>query len=74
MSDDGGLASILYLLGLALYLYVGANVIRKAGYSPWWVLVMFVPLVGIVAAVKFARADWPVHRDLRALLRQVEQR
>ena len=37
-----------------------ALVVRKAGYSGWWVLLGFVPIVGLVMLWVFAFARWPV--------------
>jgi len=40
-------------------------IVKKAGYSPWWTLVIFVPLLDIVAIYLFAFLDWPVLRAAR---------
>ena len=37
-----------------------ALVVRKAGYSGWWVLLGFVPIVGLVMLWVFAFSRWPV--------------
>jgi uncharacterized membrane protein YhaH (DUF805 family) len=34
-------------------------IIRKAGYSGWWVLVYFVPFVNIIMLWVFAFSEWP---------------
>jgi hypothetical protein len=49
----------------ALGIAAGASILRKAGYSPWWVLTGFVPLVNIVMVIAFAFADWPVLQEIR---------
>jgi hypothetical protein len=49
------------VLGIA----AGVAILRKAGYSPWWVVTGFIPLVNIVMVVAFAFADWPVLQDRR---------
>jgi len=35
-------------------------IIRKAGYSGWWVLTIFLPFVGIIMIWVFALARWPL--------------
>ena len=35
------------------------KILHKAGYSGWWCLMVFVPLVNIVMFWVFAFADWP---------------
>ncbi|MDM7856581.1 hypothetical protein [Cellulomonas alba] len=61
----GMLIGYVVILGLALWLY--ARIVGKAGYSRWWVLIVFVPLANLVAFVLFAAKEWPVERELRAL-------
>lgn len=40
-------------------LYPYFRIIRRAGYSGWWVLAMFVPIVNVVMLWVFAFAKWP---------------
>ncbi len=64
----GPAGSILVLLYLAIVVasIVGtAKIISKAGYSAWFVLLAFVPLVNVVMFFVFAFSDWPVQRELR---------
>jgi hypothetical protein len=65
----GGL-SILHLLIvvviLILYFLPIVKILQKAGYSGWWCLIVFVPLVNVVMFYVFAFANWPVLRDKRA--------
>jgi uncharacterized membrane protein YhaH (DUF805 family) len=53
-----GLAVVL--LVLAIFAVPVQKIIRKAGYSGWWTLLYFVPLVNIIMLWVFAFADWPV--------------
>jgi len=50
---------------LAVYVIPAVMILRKAGYSGWWCLLGFVPLVNIVMIWVFAFADWPALRDRR---------
>ncbi|MHB1491370.1 MAG: hypothetical protein ACYCTH_12895 [Cellulomonas sp.] len=47
---------------LAITLVV--RVVRKAGYSPWWAIGVFVPGVNLVLLVMFATVRWPLERRL----------
>lgn len=51
---------IVFLLG-----YV--KIISKAGYSGWWVLIMFVPIVNVIMLLVFAFKEWPIQRELAEL-------
>lgn len=54
------LALSLGFLALSIWMYV--RIARRAGYSGWWSLTMFVPIVNIVVVWLFAFADWPTLR------------
>jgi hypothetical protein len=49
----------------ALGIAAGVAILRKAGYSPWWVVTGFIPIANIVMVVAFAFADWPVLQERR---------
>jgi uncharacterized membrane protein YhaH (DUF805 family) len=36
------------------------KILRKAGYSGWWVLLWFIPVVNAIALWVFAFARWPL--------------
>jgi hypothetical protein len=58
------------LLGLAIwivFLIAYIKIISKAGYSGWWVLIMFVPIVNVVMLLVFAYKEWPIQRELKEL-------
>ena len=40
-----------------------AKILMKAGYSGWWCLIGFVPIVNIIMLWVFAFADWPSLRQ-----------
>ena len=58
---------LLYVAFFAAMIWVYATIIRKAGYSGWYVLVLFVPIVNLVYLVLFAVKEWPVQQRLRQL-------
>ncbi len=38
------------------------KILRRAGYSGWWTLVWFIPVVNCVGVVLFAYRSWPVEK------------
>jgi hypothetical protein len=54
----------------ALGIAAGVSILRKAGYSPWWVITGFIPLLNVVMVISFAFADWPVLQQHRRDPRQ----
>ena len=50
---------IVVLVVLVVYFVPIVMIIRKAGYSGWWVLVLFVPLLNVIMLWVFAFARWP---------------
>ena len=60
---NGGLVAgllIVYTAVAVVGIVAAVKVVTKAGYSGWWVLISFVPLVGIVFVLIFAFSKWPV--------------
>ena len=51
------------LILAAIYLLPMARIFSKAGWNPWLVLLMFVPLVNIVLLWVFAYGEWPTLRN-----------
>jgi len=51
---------------LAVFLVPAVMILRKAGYSGWWCLLGFVPIVNIVMFWVFAFAEWPSLRQPQA--------
>ena len=60
-----GTLALIYAAFTALAAAAGVTVVRKAGYSGWWVVAALVPLVNVVMIFTFAFADWPVLQQLR---------
>ena len=51
---------IIVLIMLAIFVVPYVKIIKKAGYSGWWVLVVFIPLINLIMLWVFALARWPV--------------
>lgn len=58
---------LVYVAILVVMIIAYAKIIGKAGYSPWWVLMMFVPIGNIIVFFMFAFSEWPIQRRLRQL-------
>ncbi|MBX3598233.1 MAG: hypothetical protein KF874_11755 [Rhizobiaceae bacterium] len=54
------LAFVIWFVAFVLPLIL---VLRKAGYSGWWILLFFIPLANIIGLWIFATARWPNLRD-----------
>jgi hypothetical protein len=60
-----GTLALVYAGYTALAVAAAVSIVRKAGYSAWWVATGFVPLVNIVMLFAFAFADWPILKQTR---------
>jgi len=69
-----GILAIAYIAFAVLGIVAAVKVVTKAGYSGWWVLIAFVPIVGSVFIIVFAFSTWPITRELDALRSQVAGR
>ena len=68
-----GLLLFVYLAILVVSILAAVKVVTKAGYSGWWVLITFVPLVGMVFVLVFAFSTWPVTREVQLLRAQLAE-
>jgi uncharacterized membrane protein YhaH (DUF805 family) len=50
---------IAIAISVAIFLPPAARIVRRAGYSGWWALLMTIPGVNIVAFWIFAFIRWP---------------
>jgi len=66
-----GIYLFMYLAILVLSLIAAFKVVTKAGYSGWWVLITFVPLIGTAFVFIFAFSTWPVTREVQMLRAQL---
>ena len=57
----------LVVLVIALLIWafvvVFGRILNRAGYSRWWLLTMFVPILNLIMLWVFAFADWPVTKS-----------
>lgn len=57
---------LLYLVVVILTIIAWIQILRKAGYSSWWILIAFVPLVNFLMFFVFAFSRWPVLGEPKA--------
>lgn len=55
----------IVIVGVLVWAYV--RIIRRAGYSGWWVLTGIVPLLNIIMLLMFAFKQWPIQREVAQL-------
>ena len=62
MQDSGMqvMPIVLFVIFAVVMVIPYVKIIRKAGFSGWWVLVLFVPLLNFVMLWVFAFARWPL--------------
>jgi len=63
----GTAALVAWAAVAIIFLIAYIQIIRKAGYSGWWVLVGLVPLLNVVMFLVFAFSRWPVTQERDAL-------
>jgi hypothetical protein len=57
----------IYAVILIGFVWAYVRIIRRAGYSGWWILIGLVPLVNLVMFLIFAFKEWPIQRELAQL-------
>jgi hypothetical protein len=63
---------VIVVFSVVLAVFVGwmyVRIIRRTGYSGWWVLMALAPLGNVIALAYFAFTEWPIHRELAYLRR-----
>jgi hypothetical protein len=62
---------VIYAVILVVAVWAYVRIIRRAGYSGWWVLIGLVPLLNVVMFLVFAFKEWPIQRELAYLRAQI---
>jgi uncharacterized membrane protein YhaH (DUF805 family) len=77
-SDSSSGLPAAFLVFLAVYavffiviVWAYVRIIRRAGYSGWWILIGLVPLLNVVMFFVFAFKEWPIQRELAQLRAQL---
>jgi hypothetical protein len=58
-----GIRELVILITVALIGWPYCRVVSRLGFSPWLGLLVFVPIVNIIALWLFAYASWPALRE-----------
>lgn len=56
------MAFVAFILIVWAFVAVFGRILNRVGYSRWWLLTMFVPLLNLIMVWIFAYADWPVSK------------
>lgn len=57
-------AGIVALLITIVYIWAAVRIIRRSGYSGWWILTALVPILNVVMYLIFAFKKTPAQREL----------
>jgi len=72
-SSSGGVAilftgfAVLYAVILLVIVWAYVRIIRRTGYSGWWILAGLVPIFNVVMFFLWAFREWPIQRELNQL-------
>lgn len=50
---------VLLAILIVIYIWLPVRILRRAGYSGWWVILGIIPLVNVVMIWVFAFSTWP---------------
>ena len=56
------LAVLVIALLIWAFVAIFGRILSRAGYSRWWLLTMFVPVLNLIMLWVFAFANWPVFK------------
>jgi hypothetical protein len=59
-----GISIVKWIVIGALYAIPGYIILRKIGYSGWWVITLFIPFVGLLMPWALALSKWPIEQDV----------
>jgi len=59
IADISPYTTAILVFVFILNTWMNILILRKAGYSLWWLLVTFIPIANIIIIWVFAFSDWP---------------
>jgi len=59
-----GISIVKWIVIGAVYVIPGYIILRKIGYSGWWVVTLFVPIIGLLMPWALALSKWPIEQDI----------
>ncbi|MCE5312787.1 MAG: hypothetical protein LLF86_06520 [Nitrospiraceae bacterium] len=57
----------LAFIGFLVVCFLMLLIFRKAGYSGFQLVLIFIPIINVLVLIWFALAEWPIQRELRML-------
>ena len=54
-------------IGFLVSAFLMAMIFRKAGYSGFQIILLFIPVVNLAVFIWFALVEWPIQKELRDL-------
>ena len=66
-----------FLFGIVVFVVLAAvwtRIFRRLGWSPWYAVLMLIPLAFLIASVVVAFQKWPIERRVEDLEREVAKR
>ena len=54
-------------LGFIVWVVLMVLIFKKAGYSGLQIILLFIPLVNVIAFIWFALTEWPIEKELKDL-------
>ena len=55
------------VLGFIVWVILMVLLFRKAGYSGLQIVLLFIPVVNVMAFIWFALTEWPIEKELKSL-------
>jgi len=68
------LAVLVIALLLWAFVAIFGRILNRTGYSRWWLLTIFVPLLNLIMLWVFAFANWPLYKPRVATPRCAQYR
>ena len=54
---------IILLVVIAIPFILFTPILRKSGFSAWWSLCFFIPVINVMLVWVFAFIEWPVQKE-----------
>jgi hypothetical protein len=54
-------------LGFIVWVVLMVLIFKKAGYSGLQIILLFIPLVNVIAFIWFVLTEWPIEKEVKSL-------
>lgn len=55
------------VLGFFVWAILMVLIFRKAGYSGWQIILLFIPVINVILFIWFSLTEWPIQKELEKL-------